>query len=191
MSKKKKTVRISTNTVVDHNTGEVLRTEILQTGSKETEPAFVKLYIDDIRRLNDLPQYANKLMYALARSMGYSNIVSMYKPIKVLICQETGIAMESLNRAVKLLKKTGILIPVGEGRGLYRMDPNLFGRGKWEDIKKLRLSIDYTLEGKRKMVAITHNQLELFESKKEELAEEKVFPLRKKGGSEGGEAPRS
>jgi len=158
--RKKNVVQTTTHTTVDLSTGEVIKNHESKTTSKEVEPNFVKLYLDDIGRLHGLPPYVSKLLHALAKSMGYKNVVPMYKPIKEMICKDIGIAMESLNKAVVILSKEGILIPVGTGRGLYMMDPNLFGRGKWEDIKSLRLSIDYS-NGKRRILGTVEKQLEM------------------------------
>ena len=50
------------------------------------------------------------------------------------------ISQTSVNRIDNLLKNN-ILIRVD--RGLYMADPDLFGRGKWEDIKEIRTEIIY------------------------------------------------
>lgn len=160
MGRRKSIVQTTVNSIVDVTTGEVITNHESKTSSKEVEPNFVKLYLDDIGRLHGLPPYVSKLLHALAKSMGYKNVVPMYKPIKQMICADIGISMESLNKAVVILTKEGILIPVGKGRGLYVMDPHLFGRGRWEDIKSLRLSIDYS-EGKRRIMGTIEKQLEM------------------------------
>lgn len=161
MSRRKNLVQTTVSSTVDLSTGEVVKNHESKTSSKEVEPNFVKLYLDDIGRLHGLPPYVSKLLHALAKSMGYKNVVPMYKPIKEMICADIGIAMESLNKAVVILTKEGILIPVGNGRGLYMMDPHLFGRGRWEDIKSLRLSIDYSSDGKRQIIGTVEKQLEM------------------------------
>ncbi len=158
--RQKKVVQTTTTTTIDLTTGEVIKNNESKTTAREVEPSFVKLYLEDIGRLHGLPPYVSKLLHALAKSMGYKNVVPMYKPIKEMICKDIGIAMESLNKAVVILSKEGILIPVGTGRGLYMMDPNLFGRGKWEDIKGLRLSIDYS-NGQRRILGTVEKQLEM------------------------------
>jgi hypothetical protein len=158
--RRKNVVQTTTNTIINADTGEILENHESKTTSKEVEPDFVKLYLADISRLHDLPPYVSKLLYSLCRSMGYRNIVPMYKPIKEFICRDIGISLNSLNKSVDTLRKLGILIPVGGGRGLYIMDPNLFGRGKWEEVKELRLAITYT-GGKRKITGYVEKQLEM------------------------------
>jgi hypothetical protein len=161
MGRTKNIVQTTTTSIVDIESGEVVKNHESKTSSKEVEPNFVKLYLDDIGRLHGLPPYVSKLLHALVKSMGYKNVVPMYKPIKQMICDDVGISMESLNKAVVTLTKEGILIPVGKGRGLYVMDPHLFGRGRWADIKSLRLSIDYSTEGKRRIIGTIEKQLEM------------------------------
>ena len=39
------------------------------------------------------------------------------------------------------------------------MDPNLFARGSWNDIKQLRLIIDYNIDGSRNLSSNAPQQL--------------------------------
>jgi DNA primase len=49
-----------------------------------------------------------------------------------------------LNKAIDTFYKKGLFIRVA--RGVYMADPELFARGKWEDIRELRLVIDYVTD---------------------------------------------
>jgi Firmicute plasmid replication protein (RepL) len=162
MSRRSKTVQTTETIAIDVSTGEMLSNQSVKTGSKEVEPNFVKLYLDDIGRLHDLPPYASKLMQALVKTAGYNNIVPMYRPVKELICKDINMKMNTLNKAVQMLAQAGVLISMGQGRGLYMLDPNLFGKGRWEDIKRLRLCVDYDrTTGERRINGEVVKQLEM------------------------------
>jgi len=155
----KRVVQTTTNQIIDHETGEVIRTSNTEVTSREAEPPFVKLYIQDVSRLMDLPPSSSKLLTLLLKSMGYNNVVVMYKPIKEMMCEELGIRLNTLNDAVKLLHRKGILIR--KARGVYVIDPEQFGRGKWEDIKKIRMTVEYDEEQGKRISTELVKQLEL------------------------------
>lgn len=160
MSKKKVTYEKSTE-VLDKETGEVTLVTREQTSMIEREPDYVKLYIGDIMRLNELPPATGKVMIALLKSMGYNNIIPAYAPIKRMICRDLGITMNTINKAIDNLVKKELLIRFE--RGMYLADPNLFGRGKWADIKEIRTVITYNEEGKKEIKAeVKKDQLSIF-----------------------------
>lgn len=184
----KKVVQTTTSVVVDSSTGEVLTGHTHKTLSKEVEPPYVKLYLEDIGRLHGLPPFAVSALHQLVRSMGYSNIVPMYKPIKELMCNQMGIKMNTLNKAVQVLSDAGILIRVNNGRGLYMVDPNLFARGSWENIKTLRLQIEYDNKGNRHITSNISDQ----NIKQLDIFQNAGGVAENPGGSAaGGEAPQS
>lgn len=162
MEKYKKDIYKTLETeVVDSETGEVLQykseTEKVYI---EKEPDYVKLYLKDIIRLKDLPPTSEKLLLLIVKHMGYNNLFQAYKPLKLVICQQLGMSINTLNNQISNLRKAGILIPMDKyGRGLYLVDPNLFARGSWKDIRNLRLIIDYNLDGTKKLSSNAPEQL--------------------------------
>lgn len=44
---------------------------------------------------------------------------------------------------------------------MYITDPNLFGKGKWTDIKKLRLVVEYDKDGTKKLSSNLSKELQL------------------------------
>ena len=70
----KKIYQTETKTIIDHQTGEIIQTEHNQKGFVEKEPDYVKLYLQDIARLNNLPPSTSSLMTLIIRSMGYNNL---------------------------------------------------------------------------------------------------------------------
>lgn len=139
--KKKKITHSQTTHIINEKTGEVLETTLTETYRVEKEPDFIKMYISDIARLNELPKGMDMILLALVRNMGYNNVIPAYKPIKKLICHDLGISLSYLNKAIDTFYKKGVFIRLD--RGIYMADPELFARGSWSDIQKLRLVIEY------------------------------------------------
>lgn len=155
----KKIYQTETKTIIDHQTGEIIQTEHNQKSFVEREPDYVKLYLEDIARLKDLPPSASSLMTLIIKSMGYNNLFFAFKPLKEMFCEELKMPLNTLNKQIERLKNTGILLPIPNKRGCYLVDPNLFARGKWEDIKQLRLIIDYNIDGTKTLSSNAPQQL--------------------------------
>jgi hypothetical protein len=158
---KKHLVRSKINTVTNHTTGEVTETQQSQTFLVDREPDFVKLYVDDVIRLKDLPPASSKVLHAFLRTMGFNNLVPAYSPIKKLMAKELKITMNTLNKSIDNLYKKDIFIRID--RGLYMVDPNLFGKGRWGDIKDIRMTITYDQKLGRKIIKseVSKDQLAL------------------------------
>lgn len=145
MSKERTKVSTSqTVEVVDVETGEVSQTVVTKTFSAEKEPPYIKMYVEDVAKLRDVPSGMSPILLELISQMGYNNIIPAYKPIKLITCRKLGISLDYLNKAIQEFYQKGLFIRVA--RGVYMADPELFARGKWEDIKTLRLMIDYNTE---------------------------------------------
>lgn len=155
----KKITKQETKTIIDHETGEIIKTDDLKSYAVESEPNYVKMYIDDIAKLKDVPQASNDVLRVLVRNMSYGNLVVMIKPIKDKIKEETGLSLNTINKSIQNLYKAGILIR--QSRSVYLVDPNLFAKGKWEDIKKLRLVIEYNNDGTKSINSNMVEQLKL------------------------------
>lgn len=158
--KEKRFVREVVN-IVDDNSGEILKTSRTEISMFESEPPYVKLYLNDIGRLNGLNTSEQKILNELIFNMGYKNIVPSYKPVKLLIAEKLNMNYNTLNERIKSLCKKGILIR--QARGFYIMDPNLFGRGNWNDIKKIRMVVEYNEDGTKTINTEISKQLKLFE----------------------------
>lgn len=160
MGKELKTRSVNT-IVVDENTGEMIQTVNQEVGVFEKEPPYVKLYLEDIGKLNGLNPTENKLVHELVYNMGYNNVVPAYKPVKEIIAKRIGVSYNTLNEAIKSMHRKGVLIR--KARGMYIMDPSLFGRGSWSDIKKIRMTIEYGEDGRKQINTEISKQLGLWD----------------------------
>jgi len=65
--------------------------------------------------------------------------------------------LSNIEKIIGVYVKRGVLIR--KDRGIYLFNPYLFGRGKWQDVNKIRLSISYE-PGVREVTAeINHSML--------------------------------
>lgn len=144
---------------VDVQTGETFQLSSTKKYKVETEPEYIKMYIRDIARLRDVPKGMDRILLTLVRNMGYNNLIPAYMPIKKMIAHDLGISVSYLNNAIDIFHKKGILIRIA--RGMYIADPELFAKGKWEDIKKLRLVIEYNQNGTKKLQSNIPEEIQL------------------------------
>lgn len=157
---KKNTDRLifsSTKEILSSETGEIITSETFTKVLMEKEPPHVKIYLEDIAKINDLPPAAARVLNLLVQNMGYNNMVPMLKPFKEVICESLDIKMNTLDKVIGQLKEKGVLHVFG--RGLYILDPYLFAKGKWENIKNLRLVVDYDKDGNRKLTSNAPEQI--------------------------------
>jgi hypothetical protein len=156
----KKSVQIREISKVETSTGEEIKNTKTEVTGWEQEPPYVKMYLHDIGRLKDLNNSEQKLMNEIVLNMGYRNIVPGYKAVKEMMCEKLNMKYETLDKGIKNLYKKGILIR--KARGLYVVDPNLFGRGSWSDVKNLRMVIHYHEDGTKSINTEISKQLNLF-----------------------------
>lgn len=167
----KRNVTKITNVTVD---GEILNSEITSV-QFEQEPEYVKLYVKDVVKYNDLPGGMYKVLLILLRNMSYGNVIPAYMPVKKMIAEEVGVGVSYVNKCINEFYVKGLLIR--KARGLYIADPELFGKGKWRDIQELKLVIEYYKNGtktiKSNINKIDEKQLEI-DFYKEEIEHHQV-----------------
>lgn len=132
--------------IVNSDTGEIDQEVKHQVSYVEREPDYVKLYISDIIRLTDLPKSSNDILLAILKRMTYNNDIALFAPVKREIAKELELKEITISKAIELFVKKSILLR--KDRGLYIINPYFFGRGKWEDIRKIRLQVDYSKNGR-------------------------------------------
>ncbi len=124
--------------VIDTNTGELLSDETSYTMTKlvPAEPAYIKLYIDDLSCLCRLTAGETKILLQVAALANYDGIIALPAGIKTNVADIVGCQPKVVNNALtsfckqNVLKKTGI--------GVYELNPDYFARGKWREIRERR-----------------------------------------------------
>lgn len=116
------------------------------------EPPYIKLYLNDLMFVSDMPKHYTNLVFSLLKRVSYAGdedgmCVTLVPRTKKAICQELGWAKtSSLDNALQRLLKGKILFRVD--RGIYRLNPYLFGKGDWQDIARIRMEVFYDINGK-------------------------------------------
>ena len=122
----------------------------------EKEPSFIKVYLNDILYLEGISGGLNGILYGIMKRVGYNNELVLNSEIKRRIAEETKKSFNTVNGAITKFVKGKILIRTGIG--VYTLNPYLFGKGSWEEIRKVRLTITYDLEGKTFVSEITKEE---------------------------------
>jgi len=137
-----------TEAKIDLKTGETREVEQTteRTVKVEQEPSFIKLYLQDICKLNDIPKTGSKLLNELLKYTSYDNSILLPSAIKKDIAKRLNTSVGVLDNALSKLTKKGIL--KRKGTGVYVLNPFFFGKGKWTDIKKIRAAWEYSEEGR-------------------------------------------
>lgn len=115
----------------------------------EGEPPYVKLYLDTILYLKDLPKSHNPVLLALLKRIPWANQdqdIPINAALKRKISSELNCSVSRINNAITDFVKGQVLFRVD--KGLYQFNPHLFGRGDWRDINELRLNITFNANGK-------------------------------------------
>ena len=155
MSSKSKKVTFQKE-VRDFQTGEIVQSET--EFQLPREPNFVKLYIDDLILLKDIPQWVSNVLYSLLKHMNYQNEIILNSTIKRRIAADLDIVPKTIDNSLVTFVKKGIF--TRQDVGVYKANPYLFGKGEWKDIHKIRVKIGYG-EGVREITAdIVKEELE-------------------------------
>lgn len=134
--------------------GEV--TNYMTVTKLQSEPEYVKLYIDCVFQLKGLRKGLSPIFLALLPHMSYADmnedeggqIMYINKALKKQIAAKLGIGIESVNKALTDFVRAGIFRRVDTGT--YQVNPNIVGRGDWKNVKNIRAQFDF---GEREVIA--------------------------------------
>lgn len=113
----------------------------------EKEPPYMKLYLDDLALLRQLSKMENLILHEIFKITQYNtNIVILNKFYRDEIAKKLEIKDQTIRNAISKLSKLDLLIK--QGTGVYILNPNYFGIGDWSSLKGLRMTIEYTEQGK-------------------------------------------
>jgi len=142
--KKRLTQETMTRTI-DGKTGEVMFDEHSQTTVIiNEEPDYVKLYVNTILTFKSLPVALNPILLELLRLMSYAEegqIITYNDYWRKQIADKTQKKPNTIDKALGDLTNSGIFKRIA--RGTYQVNPNIFGKGSWDNIKELRAKFDF------------------------------------------------
>lgn len=134
------------NDRVINEEGELLLTTNHTEHWVDPEPDYIKVYLKDIISLKDLPKGTSSVLFCFLKRMSYENDIVINNSLKKVIAKELDISERTVVKAIEELTQGNILIR--KDKGFYYFNPNIFGRGKWQNIKKIRMTINYSEKGR-------------------------------------------
>lgn len=169
MEEKKKTENVIKDTQTVINTsGEILNVDQHLSIPVGDEPPYYKVYLQDLSNVLGLAPAEHMVWEVLCSNMSFNNIVVLIKPIKDMLVETTGKKYETIRAAIKSLVAKGLLMR--QARAVYMVNPKYAARGKWQDIKALRMTIDYNAQGRNIDVKkITNKFIEVEEHRPKQL----------------------
>jgi len=132
--------------IVDLSTGEIIEQNKRESIAVGKEPNYYKIYIQDLANLQGLNPTETQVFQILSANMTFDNLIVLIKPIKEKLVEMTGKKYDAIKKAIENLAKKKVLIRAD--RSVYRVNPKYAAKGKWEDIKALRLVIEYSEKGR-------------------------------------------
>lgn len=150
----KKTIFTDVKRLVNEETGQVKQTVTNTISRVPQEPLYVKVYLEDIHRIYDLPKGCSPALYEILKEMNWKGLISLPKYIKETCAAAAGLTPASFNNTLSDLVKHDILKRVGQT--VYIANSHLFGQGKWIEIMEKRETYNITINykgGKRKVTS--------------------------------------
>ena len=158
-----------TNRIVDHETGEIKQTVDIKSVRLAQEPEFIKLYLQDINKIFDLPKGCSPALYEILKQMNYQGHIVLNKYVKRICAEAAGLALTSFSNCITDLLKKDIIKRIDTGT--YVANPHIFGKGSWSEISKQRefyLTIKYTKDGKEVVQNNVQTDLDLEEPERKQ-----------------------
>lgn len=129
---------------VDGKTGEILDRKF-ETYYSNQEPEYVKLYLNHICKLFDLTNKADKTLFSLLRKLNYDNEIVLTGNMKATMANELKIKKNTLEHAIGELVTKNIFFK--QGNNQYLVNPHILARGRWQDIQKIIMQVEYSISG--------------------------------------------
>jgi hypothetical protein len=168
---------------IDYDTGS-LKEERVHTLIKKTTPEFIMLFTQtsySLRQAN-LTSAQSKLLFEVLTG-GYilrDNRIDLSSGARDAIVANTGLSRNTVNKAIAKFVSEDLIIREAGKRTGHILNPYIFGKGRFQDLEKLRLEVtteyDFkTLEAssKEKTTGVYKQSQELIESE-HEIVDEKI-----------------
>ena len=115
------------------------------------EPPFIKLYLDDLSRLNGLTSVQRTILNMVMKYASYGNELVVTKKTRDIILKEGDIALGSFKNALSVLVQKELLYK-GSKRSIYVINPLLAFKGRIGD--RAKLIITYNELGEREAIKL-------------------------------------
>lgn len=157
-----------TKTTKINEVGEIIETEKEQIINFQKTDDFIMTFTKDLGYLKNLSKGEIVVFFGLLQIVNNNNEIILNSGIKKRISENFDIKLESINVLLSQLVKKNMIIKTEE-MGVYLLNVFLFGKGKWTDIKKMRMMIEWDFKEKKKTVSIEKEYLN-----EEEILEKQI-----------------
>lgn len=167
----------SIETSVLNANGEFIEKRANKVLSWGAEPSFIKVYLQDILYLSDMPKKHTKVLYELLKRSTYAGDkdgmqVCLSAGLKRMMMKTLNYkTVQPIDNALCELTKGKVLYRIETG--VYQFNPYFFGKGDWQDISRLRLEINYDEIKGKTFKAVCEYEEDKDEEDKENNKEEK------------------
>ena len=162
-----------TNTTFDKDTGEIVISHNRQIVKIDKTPEFIMLFLKGIPQLLDasLSNMQLKVLWViLSNYVSKNNSLNLSTAIKKQIANEIGSTYRTVTQYINELHKKGIITKINyEGSPNFFLNPNIFGKGNWFDIKKLRYETAIEYDFEKKTALQTNKTISVFDTEEHNL----------------------
>ena len=132
--------------VINTETGEVVSEAHSHTEHARipTEPPFVKVYLDCLAKFKDVQISFNPILAEMLKRASYADeeienggfVLYLNKQLKTVIANKCKVSLNRVEHALTEFVKKGYMYRIGVGS--YQFNADLFGKGSWKDIHRIR-----------------------------------------------------
>lgn len=132
--------------VINNETGEVLTESHSHTEHAKipAEPPFVKVYLDCLAKFKDVQFSFNPILLEFLKRASYADeddlngglVLSLTKYTKETIAKKCNVSLKRVEQALTEFVKKGYFYRIAVAT--YQLNADLFGKGHWKDINKVR-----------------------------------------------------
>lgn len=153
MTNKNDTKQVSYNEVqktVNNITGEVIEEKTRKVIRVPKTPEFVMIFSNTVGILENLNRTESSVLFGLLTNklINRGNLVSVDTNAKKFLSKKLNLKYETVHKAIKGMQEKNVIFR--DEDNLMRLNPELFGKGEWDDIYKLRMeySFDFDFDNK-------------------------------------------
>ena len=131
---------------VDNETGEIKSEQHSHTEHAKipAEPPFIKLYLDCLAKFNDIQISFNPILAEMLKRTTYADediegrglMLYLNKPLKEAIAKKCNVGLKRVEQALTEFVKKKYFYRVD--LGAFQINADLFGKGNWREIHKVR-----------------------------------------------------
>ncbi len=149
-NRKEKALYENRQEIIDHKTGEVkesVSNRVVRIANDE--PPFIKFYLNTAFSSKNLSKAFNPVLFELLKYMSYADpqepqggqMIYLNPELRRKISSACEISQYRLNQVLTELVKSGVFTRISNGT--FQVNPGLFGKGDWRDIKNIQAKIDF------------------------------------------------